>query len=85
MNTAFPSYPNDTSPGVFYKYLASLSTLTHETHNVSGTYNISVSYCKPTVKVEGREDSIQMLLHGVGMTKVGFARAHSPWTHINKV
>jgi hypothetical protein len=72
MNTAFPPYPNDTSAGVFYKYLASISNLTLETNYVSGKYNISVSYCKPTVKVEGRQDSIQMLLHGVSATKVRF-------------
>jgi hypothetical protein len=70
MNTAFPPYLNDTSPGIFYKYFASISNLPLAANKVSGKYNISVSYCKPTVKVEGRENSIQILLHGVSATKV---------------
>ncbi|KAH8660715.1 hypothetical protein BGZ60DRAFT_344848, partial [Tricladium varicosporioides] len=36
---------------------------------VSGTWNISVTYCEPTVNVEGRGDTIQLLLHGVAYTK----------------
>ncbi|PVH70668.1 hypothetical protein DL98DRAFT_436573 [Cadophora sp. DSE1049] len=38
-------------------------------NRVSGTYQISVTYCQPTVKVPGRENTIQMLLHGVAYTK----------------
>lgn len=73
MNTAFPPYPNSTLAGEFYGYLGSLNNLSLGTNKVSGKYNISVSYCKPAVKVEGREDTIQMLLHGVSSTKVCFS------------
>lgn len=73
MDNAFPPYPNSTFLGTFYEYLCSLSNVALGT-NVSGKYNISVSYCKPTVKAQGRVDTVQMLLHGVSATKVRFSK-----------
>lgn len=69
-NTVYPPYPNSTTPGVLYQYLQSFNTSTLSVAPVSGTFNISATYCEPSVKVEGREGTIQFLLHGVSATKV---------------
>ena len=69
-NTVFPPYPKSTAPGVMYEYLGSFDPATLPTAPVSGTFAISATYCEPSVKVEGREGTIQFLLHGLSATKV---------------
>ena len=69
-NTVLPPYPNSTDPGVVYQYLGSFNSSTLPSRTVSGTFDISVTYCEPSVKVEGREGTIQLLLHGLSATKV---------------
>lgn len=69
-NTVLPAYPNSTEPGVAYKYLASFNASTLPTAPVSGVFNISATYCEPSVSVEGRNGTIQVLLHGLSYTKV---------------
>jgi hypothetical protein len=53
-----------------YEYLGSFDPATLPTALVSGTFAISATYCEPSVKVEGREGTIQFLLHGLSATKV---------------
>ena len=69
-NTVLPPYPNSTAPGVIYQYLSSFNSSALPSRTVSGTFDISVTYCEPSVKVEGREGTIQLLLHGLSATKV---------------
>ncbi|KAF8858475.1 hypothetical protein BDZ45DRAFT_802437 [Acephala macrosclerotiorum] len=66
-NTLMPAYPNSTSSIAFYDYLKSLTNadIQPNMHTASGTYNISARFWKPTVQVHGREDSIQVFLHGL--------------------
>ena len=73
-NAVLPTFPETTSPSAVYEYLGSLnySSLAHNT--ISGVFNISATYCEPSVKVEGREGTIQVLLHGVAYTKVILAK-----------
>jgi len=68
-NTDLPPYPESTEPGVLYKYLAFNASALPPVF-VSGTFNISALYCEPSVKVKGREGTIQLLLHGLTATKV---------------
>jgi hypothetical protein len=70
--TEFPAYPNSTNPSEIYQYLESLgsSNVTFPEKPISGTWNMSVRYCEPTVEVESRKDTIQFLLHGFAYTKV---------------
>lgn len=70
-NTLLPTYPNSTSPTAFYEYFASLnfSNIPSFTNTISGTFNISATYCEPTIKVDGR-NAVQILVHGVAYTKV---------------
>ncbi|KAH6674980.1 hypothetical protein B0J14DRAFT_25506 [Halenospora varia] len=68
-NTLYPAYPNLTTSKAFLQYLGSLANATTSPLPVNGTWNISVTYCEPVVKVQGREDTIQLLLHGVAYTK----------------
>jgi hypothetical protein len=69
-NLAFPPYPNSTAPGVIFQYLKSFNSSTLPATTVSGTFEISATYCEPVVKVAGREGTVQMLLHGLAATKV---------------
>ncbi|KAI0191640.1 Alpha/Beta hydrolase protein [Astrocystis sublimbata] len=64
-NTALPPYSDSTEPGVFFEYLSSFDVSALDTVPTSGTFNISALYCEPTVKVKGREGTIQYLLHGL--------------------
>ncbi|KAJ8123014.1 hypothetical protein O1611_g9697 [Lasiodiplodia mahajangana] len=64
-NTALPPYPNSTEPGVLFQYLSSFDASALGTVPAAGTFNISALYCEPTTKVEGREGTIQYLLHGL--------------------
>jgi hypothetical protein len=70
-NTLLPTYPNSTSPEAFYEYFASLnfSAIAPFTNTVSGTFDISATYCEPTITFEGR-NAVQLLVHGVAYTKV---------------
>ena len=70
-NTLLPTYPNSTSPTAFYEYFGSLkfSRTPPFTNTVSGTFNLSATYCEPTIKMEGR-NAVQLLVHGVAYTKV---------------
>lgn len=69
-NFVLPIYPNDTDPGTVYRCLGGFNDSTLTRTPVSGIYNISASYCTPTVNVKGREETIQMFLHGLGLDKV---------------
>jgi hypothetical protein len=69
-NNIFPPYPNSTAPGVMYQFLASYNASTLPSHVVHGTFKISATFCEPTVQVKGRENTIQVLLHGLSATKV---------------
>jgi hypothetical protein len=83
-NTALPPYPDSTEPGVLYKYL-NFNASQLPPVEVSGTFNISALYCEPFVKVEGREGTIQFLLHGLSATKVIFGvNAAKTSTNINR-
>jgi hypothetical protein len=70
-NTLLPAYQNSTNPFAFYEYVGSLnsSTIRPFANTVSGTFDISATYCEPTYKVEGR-NAVQLLVHGVAYTKV---------------
>jgi hypothetical protein len=72
-NTLLPTYPNSTSPTAFYEYLGSLnfSNIAPFANVVSGTFNISATYCEPTIQVDGR-NAVQLLVHGAAYTKVLF-------------
>ncbi|KAE9381918.1 hypothetical protein N431DRAFT_539450 [Stipitochalara longipes BDJ] len=69
-NTLLPTYPDSTSPTAFYQYFGSLnfSKIPPFTNPVSGTFNISATYCEPTINVAGR-NAVQLLVHGVAYTK----------------
>lgn len=84
-NTFFPAYPNSTTPTAIYDYIRSLGSapLKPLANPVAGVFNISVRYCEPTVKVEGRQDSIQLLLHGLGYTKVSSLCELAPLSPVN--
>ena len=82
-NTVFPPYPNSTAPGVIYQYLASFDPSKLPTAPVSGIFDISTTYCEPSVKVEGREGTIQFLLHGLTSSKVGL-RYLRPCVHFSR-
>src|ERR1700753_1466269 len=69
-NLVYPPYPNSTAPGMMYQYLASYNSSALPTTLVQGTFKISTTFCQPTVKVQGREATIQVLLHGLSATKV---------------
>jgi hypothetical protein len=69
-NSKFPPYPNSTAPGVMYQYLASYNASVLPSTLVQGTFKISATLCTPTVNVKGRENTIQVLLHGLSSTKV---------------
>jgi hypothetical protein len=69
-NKQFPPYPNSTAPGVLYQYLASYNASTLPLKLVQGSFKISATFCGPTVQVKGRENTIQVLLHGLSATKV---------------
>jgi hypothetical protein len=69
-NFVLPVYPNDTAPGTVYKYLGGVNDSALTRAPVSGIFNISASYCTPTVHVKGREETIQMFLHGLSLDKV---------------
>lgn len=71
-NTIFPPYPNSTEEGAYLKYLGSFNASALPTHTVSGTFDISATYCEPSVKVRGREATVQLLLHALASTKVLF-------------
>lgn len=71
-NTIYPPYPNSTEEGASLEYLSSFNESTLPTHTVSGTYDISATYCEPSVKVQGRKGTIQLLLHALGNTKASF-------------
>jgi len=68
-NVQLPPYPNTTAPGAMYQYL-NFNSSTLPRKLVNGTFKISATYCEPTVKVKGRERTIQVLLHGLSGTKV---------------
>ncbi|KUJ08252.1 uncharacterized protein LY89DRAFT_599986 [Mollisia scopiformis] len=69
-NTLLPIYPNSTSPTAFYEYFGSLnfSRISPFANTVSGTFNISATYCEPSTNLEGR-NAVQLLVHGVAYTK----------------
>lgn len=79
-NTVFPPFPSD---GNYGQYLGSFNASTLPKQEVTGTYDISATYCEPTVKVKGREDTVQLLLHAVGSTKVSQAKSPSHSTPTN--
>lgn len=68
-NTIYPPYPNSTAEGTYLQYLGSFNASTLPTHTVSGTFDISATYCEPSIKVRGREHTIQLLLHALANTK----------------
>jgi hypothetical protein len=71
-NFALPSYPNSTTRTTVGQYLSSFNASTiQKNRTVSGTFTIAATYCEPANKVSERENSIQLLLHGIGYTKVG--------------
>lgn len=70
-NFALPPYPNSTAPTAVGQYLTSFNSSTiPQNHTVSGTFSIAATYCEPANKVPSREGTIQLLLHGLGYTKV---------------
>lgn len=69
-NLDLPSFPNDTSPAAFGKYVRTFDPATLGTKKVEGTFNIAATYCEPLVNVPGREKTIQFFLHGLAYTKV---------------
>ncbi len=68
-NTVFPAYPTSTAPGVMYQYLQSFNASALPVATVFGSFNISATYCQPSVNVTGREGTIQFLLHGLSQHK----------------
>lgn len=68
IQTIFPPFNSITANAL--QYISTLDFASQPQDKVSGTFNISVRYCKPTVEVEGRQNTIQMLLHGAAYTKV---------------
>jgi hypothetical protein len=64
----FPPFNSTTANALHY--ISTLDFASQPRDTISGTFNISVRYCKPTVEVEGRQNTIQMLLHGAAYTKV---------------
>ena len=78
-NFALPPYPPSTDAKAVGQYLSSFnSSVIKQNVTVSGTYAISATYCRPALDVPGREATIQLLLHGVGYTKL---RAHARNIH----
>lgn len=69
-NAQFPPYPNSTASGVMYQYLASFNSSALPSTLISGTFDISATFCEPTVNVQGRNSTIQVLIHGLSETKV---------------
>ncbi|KAF2114418.1 Alpha/Beta hydrolase protein [Lophiotrema nucula] len=68
-NWKFPPYTNAGKPTPFLSWLTSFNASEAPKHTVSGTYRISATYCTPSVKIMEREDTIQLLLHGLGSNK----------------
>jgi hypothetical protein len=62
-NVVFPPYLNSRALGVAYEWLGSFNFSTLPKAEVSGTYHISATYCKPVVNVTERAQTIQLLLH----------------------
>jgi hypothetical protein len=72
-NFALPPFPNSTNTTAVGQYLSSFNASTiPQSVSVSGTFAIAATYCQPANKVPGRENTIQLLLHGVGYTKVRY-------------
>lgn len=70
-NFALPRYPDSTAPTAVGQYLTSFNASTiPQNHTVSGTFSIAATYCEPANKVPDREGTVQLLLHGLGYTKV---------------
>jgi hypothetical protein len=63
-----PPFNSTTADPLQYISGLNFSSIPHKI--VSGIFNISMRYCVPSVEVEGRQNTIQMLLHGVAYTKV---------------
>lgn len=49
--------------------LNSVGDLVQDTLSVGGTYSISGRFCEPEVQVAGRENKIQLLVHGITVDK----------------
>jgi hypothetical protein len=70
-NFALPPYPESGTATAVGQYLSSFNASSiPQNLTVSGTFEIAATYCEPVKKVLGREKTIQLLLHGVGYTKV---------------
>lgn len=70
-NFALPPYLPSTDARAVGQYLSSFNpSIIKQNVSVSGTYAISATYCRPVQKVPSRDSTIQLLLHGVGYTKV---------------
>jgi len=69
-NAVLPSFPNATSLSAVYEFLDSINNASLASTSVSGIFNISASYCEPSIKISGRESTVQLLLHGLSYTKV---------------
>lgn len=71
-NLVLPAFPTSTAPGTFFQYLEQVesneASITQAT--VSGTWNIAGLFSEPAIPVAGRENTIQVLLHGLAYDKV---------------
>jgi hypothetical protein len=74
-HAVLPPFPKSTAAGVALQWLQSAtSNPSNATQKVSGTFNISATYCEPVIRVQGREGTIQLLLHGLSVDKVKLFR-----------
>lgn len=59
--------------------LASLSTSANTSYiPVTGFFNISSRFCEPQIKVEHRQSSLQLLIHGVTYNKIYWSALDLP-------
>ena len=70
--------------GRLEQIINSVGNTLQETISVGGSYNIAARFCEPEKKVKGRENTVQLLIHGITVDMNYWSGGQFPTSDANK-